>query len=80
MHKTWGKSTRVSEVDKKEIQVQMATYRQAAKEAWKRHLEHTRQQLDHANDFKYSEYGKMKGLMEKIKTYLRIQVIFTYIQ
>jgi len=73
VHKHFGRSRRVAEIDKKAIQELIATRYQAAKEAWRRQLEKERQTKDEALRILQGENSRMKCLTQRIHAWMRIQ-------
>ncbi len=69
--KHFGKSKRVSEFDKKEIQGIMALRYQAAKEAYKHQCDLMRVAKEQAERDRWLENGRMKLIVEKMRTWFR---------
>lgn len=72
-HKYFGRSKRVSETDKKEIQTILAMRYQAAKEAWRRQLEKSEMARQEAIHARNKENGRMRELADKIESYMRVE-------
>ena len=73
VHRQFGRSKRISETDKKEMQLILALRYQAAKEAWYEQMTKAQGELREALNYKWRQNGRLKGLVEKITAFMRIQ-------
>lgn len=73
VHRQFGQSKRISETDKKEIQLLLALRYQAAKEAWYEQMMKAQNELKEALNHKWKQNGRLKGLAEKVTAFMRIQ-------
>ena len=75
VHRKFGTSKRIAEIDKREITELLAQRAQASKEAWRRQLDKVRGDLNETSYLKENEGEMVRLLLEKIEDFMRVQKI-----
>ena len=71
VHSQFGKCARISEVDKKDIQLMMSWRYQVAKEAWREQLEACEKDKEVLEEYKAESEGKMKVFYDMLLRFLQ---------